>query len=66
MSELNQDHFHVHDSNKAKSYEKKKAKLNAFTKKKRINVIKNFIDECSDAHLTEIHAEVLRLKGYTK
>lgn len=63
MAELDQAHFHVHDSNKAKSYEKKKAQLNAFTKKKRRNVIKDFIDECSDEHLTEIHSEVVRLKG---
>ena len=54
MSELNQAHFHVHDSNKAKKYEEKKEKR---------NTIKYFVDNCSDAHLTEIHSEVLRLKG---
>jgi len=54
MAELNQTHFHVHDSNKAKKYEEKKEKR---------NTIKDFVDNCSDAHLTEIHSEVLRLKG---
>ena len=54
MSELNQAHFHVHDSNKAKKYEEKKEKR---------NTIKDFVDNCSEAHLTEIHSEVLRLKG---
>ena len=52
MAEQNQNHFHVIDGNKAKTYE---------TKKKRKEV-KEFIDKCDERKLTEIHCEVLRLK----
>ena len=52
MAEQNQAHFHVHDSNKARTYE---------IKKKRKGV-KEFIDKCDEKKLTEIHCEVLRLK----
>ena len=52
MAEQNQTHFHVIDSNKARTYE---------IKKKRKEV-KEFIDKCDEKKLTEIHCEVLRLK----
>jgi hypothetical protein len=35
MSELNQAHFHVHDSNKAKKYEEKKRKAKHYQRLRR-------------------------------
>ena len=52
MAEQNQNHFHVIDGNKAKTYETKK----------KSKEVKEFIDKCDERKLTEIHCEVLRLK----
>ena len=53
MAEQNQLHFQVQDENKAKKYE---------ANKKKREEIKQFIDRCDERKLTEIHAEVSRLK----
>ena len=53
MAEQNESHFQVHDENKARKYE---------ANKKKREKVKTFIDRCDERKLTEIHAEVTRLK----
>ena len=53
MAEQNQMHFQVQDENKARKFE---------ANKKKREEIKQFIDRCDERKLTEIHAEVTRLK----
>jgi hypothetical protein len=53
MAEQNEAHYQVQDENKARKYE---------ANKKKREEVKQFIDRCDERKLTEIHAEVTRLK----
>jgi replication fork clamp-binding protein CrfC len=53
MAEQNESHFQVQDENKARKFE---------ANKKKREEVKQFIDRCDERKLTEIHAEVTRLK----
>jgi uncharacterized protein YjdB len=53
MAEQNETHFQVQDENKARKFE---------ANKKKREEVKQFIDRCDERKLTEIHAEVTRLK----
>ena len=52
MAELKEEHFELHDSNKAKAYEEQKSMRNE---------LKKFIDSCGVFHLQELFAEYKRM-----
>ena len=53
MTQQNEQHFHLHDSNKAKAYEEQKEMRKE---------MKDFISECKDFELQGLYSEMKRLK----
>ena len=55
MTELTKEHFHLHDSNKAKAYEEQKEMRKE---------LKDFVSECSVFELQKLYKEMKLVKKY--
>jgi len=57
MTQLTNEHFELHDRNKAKAYEEQKQMRNE---------VKSFVESCSILHLQELYSEIKRFKRMMK
>jgi len=57
MTQLTNEHFELHDRNKAKVYEEQKQMRNE---------VKSFVESCSVLHLQELYSEIKRFKRMMK